>query len=751
MLACVHAHVCLEVAQILQPPCDTVIFARILQESFSLMVSKTNSQKGSAPEQTAQSQSQAPSAASLRTAERTTAGGNAAGSPFTTAAAAGSVAPPRATGSVPTPLHHLNNTTAKLSEWEIEIANAHEEEYEYKWEDKTRSTKIFKCHLVYIHDPEQYCMGELRKSKSSPPNWCEVAAKKFEDGHKFRISAVELNIKAKPEYISTTVKQVVNLQATQMTKLLQDTKHCNPEPRVTCKECMAFKSTQAFDITALIDAVSERREVSTHKFVRDVRIIDGTTDSGVQPPADIVCPKISVFYKTSGTLGSASGDPAFIQQLVQAVGQPSPFKFHGIQAEGHKFQTARSWYKIVPAEGPRGQKLKTDHDAIMRAKDSGTMIILENKWFPNDEDLENTNGQETLCAHLHTMSKRTGIALLDDKTSVWQVNWVFPTLMPGSHLTKAGDKLWLSIMCQDVSGRTEVRMNEKIALEISGRSTKDEFMQAVAEGDAVFPSILSLKMSRRIMEVQSEDDADDKQAFVNTTVIAACAQDVSMPRTTTVKQLVPILRSLTTMSTAILPAALHMLRTTAAYPLQVQYPVPDLDPQPCNKVWVLIKATKKSKCSDEFPYTVITEDVEDVLDMPHLSVPPPDSKAAENSKYKLLSMCSKEARTSLTLTPAHGKHVFALAIITSVQDNTLCAETVETIQADEKNRLTMTMRQEMTLAVDLIKHTSLGITAPWTDTTSPLKAPSCRVLGKSPTAPELDPIEPTKAKIPRHE
>ena len=110
--------------------------------------------------------------------------------------------------------------------------------------------------------------------------------KKFENGHKFRMTAVALNLKAKPEFMSTTVKQVVNLQATKTSKLLQDTTQRNPEPWVTCNECMAFKSTQAFDIVALIDAVSERRTVSTDKFVRDVRIIDGTSDSGLQhPPA----------------------------------------------------------------------------------------------------------------------------------------------------------------------------------------------------------------------------------------------------------------------------------------------------------------------------------------------------------------------------------------------------------------------------------------------------------------------------------
>ena len=71
------------------------------------------------------------------------------------------------------------------------------------------------------------------------------------------------------------------------------------------------------------------------------------------------------------------------------------------------------------------------------------------------------------------------------------------------------------------------------------------------------------------------------------------------------------------------------------------------------------------------------------------------------------------------------------------------------LSEDEKNNFVMTMRQEMALPVDLIKHTSVGIAAPWTEETSPLAASSRRALGKSPTGPDLDPIAPTQAKIPR--
>ena len=66
----------------------------------------------------------------------------------------------------------------------------------------------------------------------------------------------------------------------------------------------------------------------------------------------------------------------------------------------------RAWYQITPADGPgheKGAKLKADHEAIMQAKDNQPVITLEKSWSQDgayDENLQNTDGQETLCANL---------------------------------------------------------------------------------------------------------------------------------------------------------------------------------------------------------------------------------------------------------------------------------------------------------------------------------------------------------------
>ena len=98
------------------------------------------------------------------------------------------------------------------------------------------------------------------------------------------------------------------------------------------------------------------------------------------------------------------------------------------------------------------------------------------------------------------------------------------------------------------------------------------------------------------------------------------------------------------------------------------------------------------------------------------------------------------------LAPAHGKHVYALAVITAIRDDTVYAAIVESVQRDEKEQLAKAIPQEMTLATRFMQHTIGGKTAPWDETTSPLASSRCRVLGRSPTGPSSTPCTSARAK-----
>ena len=234
---------------------------------------------------------------------------------------------------------------------------------------------------------------------------------------------------------------------------------------------------------------------------------------------------------------------------------------------------------------------------------------------------------------------------------------------------------------------------------------------------------------------------------MNYRIIEVCRQEFGVSRTTSCLNLIGILRTCASMSSAILPVSLSMVMPSKLYPLVVQYPIPKVAAQPCKKIWALIKATKKSTCTDEIPYQVITDDVEDVLETSEREM----SHQSAKQTYKMITMCNKDNRSTLMLTPSHGKHVHALAVITAVHGNELYAENVESLQRDETDYLTKAIRQEMTLVTRLLQHTSSNPRTKWDETTSPIASSKCRALARSPTGPELDVLSVHVAKKARTE
>ena len=70
------------------------------------------------------------------------------------------------------------------------------------------------------------------------------------------------------------------------------------------------------------------------------------------------------------------------------------------------------------------------------------------------------------------------------------------------------------------------------------------------------------------------------------------------------------------------------------------------------------------------------------------------------------------------------------------------------VQRDEKDQLAIAIRQEMTLASRLMKHTLSGKIVDWS-AISPIASARCRKLGRSPTGPQLDILNVSPCKIAR--
>jgi len=451
----------------------------------------------------------------------------------------------------------------------------------------------------------------------------------------------------------------------------------------------------------LVHEVSEARQVGTSRYVRDVSLVDGSKASDVQPLASqasdaasakhLVCPKVSVYYSRAGL-----SDPEWIGSLIAGATKAHPFHFFGLQAHTpkpgeYKIETMRCWYKIMPASGPKATSLIETFASISVSFSTTVPMTLETKFQPLEESEDShaqSEGTETFCSHLSQMSHTTGLDILDGEVTVWQCNWTFPSVVGKDVLRKDGAKLWMYVLLEDTSGAVTVRMGEKAALELSGLSTKEDFCRAVDEGDPVFPTLVSVKVSRKLKTLPGSGDAPS--LAVNMQIVTGCAQDFALTRTQSALTLIPIMKSFKGLTSASLPATVAMLTSSKIYPFCVQYP--GMEGQPCQKAWVLLKATTKSVLSEEPPYTATTYGVQDAL----------DSEAPDTSaKFTLVSLGTKTNLSSLRLAPAHGKPAFALAVISSLAGNTFYAETVEIIQAGDVQRLATAMKQEMALAAVL--------------------------------------------------
>ena len=297
----------------------------------------------------------------------------------------------------------------------------------------------------------------------------------------------------------------------------------------------------------------------------------------------------------------------------------------------------------------------------------------------------------------------------------------------------------------DVTGTVQVRLPEAVALQLSGSSDTDAFVRSVTDGDPVFPTMLSVKISRKQRTVDGGADTP-VNTYVNYTILDACAQPKGYVRSKTALELAPLLRHLSTMTSAIMPARLSMIVHSKAHPLSVQYKA---DVFPCMKAWTVIMTRTKSSCTLQAPFVVTTPDVTDGAQEPQN----PDRKLS----MKIL--CNAENRAAFLLVPKHGKPVYALAIVSSVTPNDIYAETVEQITAEEAVELTRAIDVEMTLAHFLVKLHNAGledgrVDAPaklWTPQKTPLNGKTCRTLGRSPTEADCSPMKVRKYGTPETE
>ena len=119
----------------------------------------------------------------------------------------------------------------------------------------------------------------MRSNNSAP---LQEAAAKFKEGLTFCISKVGLDNSAKQEFLHTPLKQKVDLAKTKVVALMQinDGGQTVPSPSMCIKDCKLLQQSQRFDVTAIVDSLSEVRSVSDAREVVTVTLIDDSGDDG---------------------------------------------------------------------------------------------------------------------------------------------------------------------------------------------------------------------------------------------------------------------------------------------------------------------------------------------------------------------------------------------------------------------------------------------------------------------------------------
>ena len=109
-------------------------------------------------------------------------------------------------------------------------------------------------------------------------------------------------------------------------------------------------------------------------------------------------------------------------------------------------------------------------------------------------------------------------------TTVFQINHA-RVLEPKANenvCTNKGERLFPTVRVIDHSGALTVRMREKAALELSGQSSKEEFMDLVSKGALNFPILCSLRIAVR-KNSNSEDATEDR---LDAIIVEATQQDL---------------------------------------------------------------------------------------------------------------------------------------------------------------------------------------------------------------------------------
>ncbi len=623
-------------------------------------------------------------------------------------------------------LRELHSRSAPLGHWDVTVFRAKVHKYNYT--DRNGNAKegtSFRCILVAKDDPTLYIAGQCTMwSNNMVP--VQAAANKFANDLHFRISNVSLDTRAKPQYLHTPLKIVVEVGRTTATPLLRekDGPSCVPCPILTLHDCKALQQTQRFDISTLVESMTEPRVVSYSRRIISLTLIDHSgTDNR---PCEAT---LNYFFDDP----MSPSDLATIDILRDAVDHKTAatfFAIQGKQTDGNfAMETSRDFFAIK-AQGTRAQALNDIASTVLQASPSDRDILVQDHLNART-NYHNVEGREILCAVLRRIASPTSLSSIEDSPTIWQLNWVeilWPT--QPNLLTKDGTRLYFQTTLRDLSGSVDVYMNEPSALSLACVETKADFLSARDAGKQLFPVVASVKILRKVSDnpaaITSCNVEDTVQQFVNLIIVQAADQPlVEQPAHSTLR-LVPLFGDSQDDTACILPAGLHMVHASKYYAFTVEYILPSGERLllPCQKIMTVVRSTKNTLTETlGVGFKLTTPDV--------TSLWPNADPTCASIPYKLSTICTMENLPAYRLDPPRGAHQFALVTATSKADDTFIVEHVQLLDQPRAEEAARALQKLLQLAVH-INQRDRKRTLPWTEDFSPKMSKKCMSLGCSP-------------------
>jgi len=635
-------------------------------------------------------------------------------------------------------LPELNKGSAGLGLWDVGVFHPCIRHYKYTAKHNGKETKgaTFSCILVSLTNPSEYVVGNvaMRAGKMEP---LTKAEKKFKKGLAFRISKVFLDTTAKQEYLHTPVKLIVDLNKTQAEPLRETYRpfFAHPTPNMSIKDCTTLQQSQRFDVTALVETVSESRVITATREVISVQIIDDSGDDGKAAQLTF-----SYFYDAP----PSPEDNAMID-ILRSLGDGTvthtPYTFFALQGRqadtGYMIEADRNKnFFFEKAVGDKATRL-VNKNSDLRAAPQELRDIVQHA-TQTRRDYEAEPGTQSFCKLLSDLSLHSDIQKLNEKPTVWQTNWTEVAWPTGETLVKKdGSALWFQTSLRDLSGQVEkVWMGEKAALTLSQLSNKDAFLAANSEGKQLFPIMASVKVVRQLRDAQPpEEDTGDVLQLASTksislVIVQALDQALDEAPTKATLELIPMLRDFKDDTSAILPAGLHMVESSPHYAFTVTCTTLGDGSKvviPCQKILALVRSSKSSKPSPVGTgFKLVTPDVDDLM-----SGKDPTGQAA-HQQHTLSVICTLENMPTYRLDPPRGGCQHALVTITGKTADAWVVESVQLLTQDQATKASSALQQLLHLAMHIHARDRKRAIA-WTDDCSPLAARKCSRPSRYPT------------------